>query len=348
MSRFRRSWLASAKRFQIAEVAKADWSLFLESAVGSSTFSSVEWVQDAAQAMETQASESRATGAQARFLGAWDGDRLLAGVAGVVSGKGWRQRFSTPPLFPHTGILYRPLATNRPAHIESERSAATAALVDSLCRQFTRTHLTHTPAFTDTREFLWAGWDVQPRYTYHIDLPDDRSKVWDGFERRTRTAVRKAEKTGFHVEPATDVTELRRLYGLVYGGEHNAPVPGATLQHLTELAAAGGRVQGWQCLAPTGETASVVFFVADGDTLCAWVAGANPDHRDSGATSLIYWHVLQTTSCRRFDFVGANLASIAFFKRGFGGNLVPYFSTEGFGSSGLRTLAGLQRAVRRS
>ena len=46
-------------------------------------------------------------------------------------------------------------------------------------------------------------------------------------------------------------------------------------------------------------------------------------------------------------FVGANLASIAFFKRGFGGELLPYFATEGFGSSLLRTAVRLRRAMRR-
>ena len=77
------------------------------------------------------------------------------------------------------------------------------------------------------------------------------------------------------------------------------------------------------------------------------MAGADPSHRDSGATSLLYWKVMEGTTRARFDFVGANLASIAFFKRGFGGDLVPYFATEGFGSPLLRSAVRLRRVLRR-
>lgn len=328
--------MTRAERFRIDEVPPAVWDDFLEDAVGATLFSGADWVRDAAQA----------TGTSARLVGAWDGDQLVAGVAGATSGSGWRRRFMTPHLLPHTGFLFRPATTDRPAHIESERSGATAALIEYLQAGHARIHLTHAPEVVDTREFLWAGWEVQPRYTYRIELPEDRSSVWDGFERRTRTAVRKAEKTGYRVEPTTDIAELRRLYGQVYGGQSNAPVPGDVLEKMAHLALDAGRVEGWRCLAPAGDTACVVFFVPSGDTLYAWVAGADPAHRDSGATSLLYWRVLEGTTRSRFDFVGANLASIAFFKRGFGGDLVPYFATEGFGNPVLRMAVGLRRALR--
>lgn len=337
MSRFRRWCLANAERFRIDEVPPAVWADFVEGAAGATVFSGADWVRDATQA----------TGTTPRLVGAWDGEQLVAGVAGATSGSGWRRRFTTPDLMPHTGFLFRPATTDRPAHIESERSGAAAALIEHLQTDYGRIHVTHAPEVVDTREFLWAGWDVQPRYTYRIELPDDRSAVWDGFERRTRTAVRKAEKTGYRVESTTDIAELRRLYCQVYGGESQAPVHGEVLERMVGLAADAGRAEGWRCLAPEGDTACVVFFVPGGETLYAWVAGADPAHRDSGATSLLYWKVMEGTKRSRFDFVGANLASIAFFKRGFGGELLPYFATEGFGSSLLRTAVRLRRAMRR-
>ncbi|HJP34033.1 MAG TPA: GNAT family N-acetyltransferase [Candidatus Latescibacteria bacterium] len=329
--------MAPAERFRIDIVAPDVWNRFLETADGATIFSHAEWMATAAQA----------SGAESRLLGAWDGDHLVAGVAGVSTGSGWRRRFSTPDLSPHTGFLFRPSTTDRPAHIESERSGATGALLEHLQANNARIHLTHSPSLVDAREFVWAGWQVQPRYTYQIELPEDRTPVWDGFERRTRTAVRKAEKAGFRVEASNDAVELRRLYGQVYGGEERAPVAGNIVEKMVELALETGRAEGWRCQAPSGATAAVVFFVPDGDTLYAWVAGADPAQRDSGATSLLYWKVMESSPCSRFDFVGANLAAIAFFKRGFGGLLVPYFATEGFGHPLLRTAVGLRRAIRR-
>ncbi|MDA0337440.1 MAG: GNAT family N-acetyltransferase [bacterium] len=329
--------MARADSYRIETVSPGDWRTFLGDASGSAVFSAGDWLGAAA----------KATGSEAQFLGAWAGEHLVAGVAGVVSGSGWRRRFATPELLPHTGFLFRPAPTDRPAHVEAERSGATSALIQHLQSRYARIHLTHTPALLDTRQFLWAGWDVQPRYTYHIPLPADRDCVWGGFERRTRTAVRKAEKAGYQVEPTADITELRRLYGLVYGGEADAPVHGEILHSMAQSAIEGDLVEGWRCVAPDGETASVVLFARGGNTLGAWVAGADPLHRDSGATSMLYWHVLRDTACTHFDFVGANLDSIAFFKRGFGGELIPYFATEGFGSAALRSVVHLRRALRR-
>ncbi|HIG17491.1 MAG TPA: hypothetical protein EYQ31_09495 [Candidatus Handelsmanbacteria bacterium] len=65
--------MASAKHFHIDEVAPAVWAEFLSNAVGATIFSDADWVQDAALA----------SGGTPRLLGAWDGDHLVAGVAGV-------------------------------------------------------------------------------------------------------------------------------------------------------------------------------------------------------------------------------------------------------------------------
>lgn len=312
------------------------WDEFLPSAVGATPFIGSAWMGLAAEAM----------GAQLELVGAFDGDQLVAGCAGVVTGSGWRQCLSTPPLLPHTGFVFRPTASARLPQIESDRSTACAGLIGHLQQRFARVHLTHAPALVDTRPFQWAHWQVTPRYTYHIDLPADRTQVWDGFERRTRTAIRKAQKGGYRVEASTDIDELRRLYAAVYGGESGAPVPAATVQQMAVAALQAGLIEGWRCVAPSGETAAVVFFARSEQTLYAWVAGADPAHRDAGATSLLYWHVLEQTPCAHFDFVGANMSSIAFFKRGFGGRLVPYAATEGFGHPLARTLAGLRRVLR--
>lgn len=327
--------MTGSDKLRIEVVDTERWDKFVLNAVGTTPFIQSGWMQLAAEAQA----------AQCQLLGAFDGEHLVAGCAGVISGGGWRQRFATPALLPHTGFVFRQSTSDRTPHIESERSAATTALLHDLQQRFARVQLTHAPALTDARPFQWAGWQVTPRYTYHLSLSEDRTQVWDGFERRTRTAIRKAEKTGYRVEACTDTDELRRLYGAVYGGEAGAPVPAGIMQNMAAAASADGLVEGWRCMSAAGETAAAVFFARDQETLYAWVAGADPAHRDAGATSLLYWHVLQHTTCSHFDFVGANMPSIAFFKRGFGGDLVPYCATEGFGHPLARTVAGLRRAL---
>ena len=178
---------------EIREVDGDAWDGFLRGAAGTTPFSTSPWLACAA-----------AAGVAPRILGAFRRDQLIAGVAGAETGRGWRRRFATPQLFPHTGFVFRAATTDRPAHVESERAAATRALIQHLQDGYPRVHLTHPPELVDPRQFQWAGWEVTPRFTYCVELPADRQVVWDGFERRTRTAVRKAEKEGYRVEPAAD------------------------------------------------------------------------------------------------------------------------------------------------
>lgn len=310
--------MPDAEAHQIRPVEPAAWDEFVTTAAGSTPFCTEPWLTCAA----------KAAGVSRQALGVYRREQLIAGVSGCEYGRGWRRRFATPDLLPHTGFLFRPATTDRPAHVESERVAATSALVAHLQAAYPRVQLTHPPALTDARPFLWSGWDVAPRYTYLVELPPDRQQVWDGFERRTRTAVRKAEKGGYRVEAATDTAELRHLYGLVYGTEAQAPVAGAVVEAMAHVALDEGLAQGHRVVSPAGDTAAVVLFAERDERLYAWVAGADPAHRDTGATSLLYWRVLEQATAHSFDFVGANLAPIALFKRGFGGCLTGYYATS--------------------
>ena len=79
----------------------------------------------------------------------------------------------------------------------------------------------------------------------------------------------------------------------------------------------------------------------------AWVAGADPQHNSSGATSCYTGATSSSAPKTRFDFVGANLPAVAFFKRGLGGDLIPYYATEYFGTPWLRRAASLKRFLSR-
>ena len=98
-------------------------------------------------------------------------------------------------------------------------------------------------------------------------------------------------------------------------------------------------------VSPDGDIASIVIFVEGFDTLYAWVAGADPAFNASGATSLLYWRSFQQSRLKKFDFVGANRPAIAKFKRGFGGDLVPYFVVDGFKSAAVRTAVTCKNAL---
>lgn len=321
--------------YEVAEITDAaEWDTFAASALGATPFATSAWLDCAGAGGH----------GPVRLIGCRRKGRLVAGVSGqCVRARGGRQLI-TPPLLPHGGFLLAPPTSDRPALQEAERSGAFGALIQYLGREFGAVHLTHAPDLTDVREFAWAGWTTRPRYTYQLDLAD-RQAVWDTMERRTRATIRKAGEAGFRLVPAEDDSLLRDLYEAVYERQDGgAPVDPAAVEAVARRARAAGLTETWAVESPEGEPAAVVAFTRGGHCTYAWVAGAAPACRDSGATPLLYWEFLQRTEAARFDFAGANIPAIALFKRGFGGSLVSYFAVDGYRSPLRRSLAALRRA----
>ena len=168
-------------------------------------------------------------------------------------------------------------------------------------------------------------------YTYLIDLRD-LDKLWNVlFEKRTNNAIRKAEKSGFTVDKAHDAAVLSDLYKAIYTKQNRRPpVAPDILSAFYRAASETGMAQMYMAADRAGNPASVCVIVLEGTKAYAWVSGADPDADKLGATSLLYWRMFEdlATSHSRFDFVGANMPSIAKFKRGFGGVLDVYYMTE--------------------
>ena len=61
--------------------------------------------------------------------------------------------------------------------------------------------LIHTsPRFLDIRPFKWSGYEIEPRYTYEIDLTLGQKAIWENFGKNLKYYLRKTEKEGVTVE----------------------------------------------------------------------------------------------------------------------------------------------------
>jgi len=312
------------------------WDAFVRKAVGSTVFSTSTWLHCSAEA----------TGGEIHRLGCFRNGNLIAGVAGLARKRSGLQRLETPELTPHTGLLLAPIQSKGPAKAEAEQHRACDLLIEYLETQYDHVLLVHTPAIGDMRPFTWRDWDARLRYTYQLDLADTKI-LWDKIERRTRTVIRKAEKLGYTLQSTDDVALFRRLYETLYNQQSGgAPIAAATTERFVAAVLKTGLGQAYKVESPEGQVASVVVFVNDSDTTYAWAAGADPALNNTGATSLLYWQYFATTPLKRFDFVGANIPAVAFFKRGFGGDLKAYYVTEGYKSKWVKRALSARRALR--
>ncbi|MGY8823277.1 MAG: GNAT family N-acetyltransferase [Candidatus Latescibacterota bacterium] len=311
------------------------WDSFVDSALGGSPFSKQAWLDCSANAL----------GGHPTYLGIFKNDKLVAGLAAIAHRRRGFTRLETPELTPHTGLLLAPIESKGPAKIEAETHRASELLIDYLRCHYDHVRLSHSPSLHDVRPFSWAGWQPRVRYTYQMNL-SNLDALWERIERRTRTTIRKAEKLGYTLEETDDLDLFCSLYELIYTRQKQAPpVATAKIQSFVGSALGEKLARMYAISSPTGETAAIVAFVEDCDTSYAWVAGTDPAHNNTGATSLLYWQYFSLCEKARFDFVGANLPAISFFKRGLGGDLVPYYATEGFGNTWLKKAVHLKRFI---
>ncbi len=308
------------------------WDAFVEQSSGGSPFATAAWLHCAA----------RALGGEPLCLGVFKGDVLIAGLSGLTYKRRGVERIETPELTPHTGLLLAPVESKGPAKVEAERHRAAELLIEYL-QTCGHARLTHAPALGDVRPFTWAGWQARVRYTYQMDL-SNLDALWERVERRTRTAIRKAQKLGYRLVQTDDIDLLCHQYEMIYARHgHDAPIAPQKIRRFVEDAIGTGQARLFAAQSPAGATATIVAFVEGASTSYAWIAGADPQHNSSGATSLLYWQYFEQCAQQRFDFVGANIPAVAFFKRGLGGDLVPYYTTEHFGNAWLRRAAALKR-----
>lgn len=84
----------------------------------------------------------------------------------------------------------------------------------------------------------------------------------------------------------------------------------------------------------SGQVVALQVIVLDKNTVYTWIYGTIPEKNYTGADSLLIWEAIKRyrNTHKFLDLMGANIPSIAFFKKGFGGKLTPYYVTERFSS----------------
>lgn len=248
----------------------------------------------------------------------WDGEALAAGALVFEKRVGPFRAAALPPFAQYvTPVLVAPL---RDTDVHHDRSAL-GALADLLRTSFDQVNLALHPSLTDTRALHWAGWEVQPAYTYRLNLQGRTSTTegWSGTTRRTY----QNEAERYTVDEGSDhIGEALALVEASHTRQgHGLDVETATAEALMRSLAAAGLLRVFVARSPAAEAG--LFVLSDGRTAHYWMAGSVPG---AGMTALV-GHILarlQEEGTAYFDFAGANVPSIAEFKRKFGGTLVPY------------------------
>lgn len=178
-----------------------------------------------------------------------------------------------------------------------------------------------TDRYPDVRPFLWNDFEVEPSYTYVLDLSPGADELLDRFSSGARRNIRDVDEDDYTVEEGDRRTirrTVRDVKGRVeaHGDEFNLTPEFATdlYESLPE-----GYVRPYVCRVE-GEYAGGIVTFERGDTVYRWQGGAKPDS-DVPVNELLDWHIIRDSIERgktRYDLVGAMIPQLCEYKAKFG------------------------------
>jgi len=312
-------------KLEILEIHDPDvWDAFVRTSPQGTMFATSAWLEAAAEALG---------GTPVRF-GCCRGGDLVGGCGLLRIQKMGLKKATTPALTPYSGFLSAPSSTRRAAQEEGRRTAVAAQLTERLEGDFHYVLLRHPPMLHDVRPFGWRDWSVDVRYTYLVSLQDVEA-TWSNFEHSIRKQINKAEKQGIKITESEDIGLFLGLQERSFARQKIAPPLALDrMRTFYERLRARDRCRLFVAEDGFGHPLSARIVVPGFDTAYDWVAGADPDYYATGATPLLVWTIMKELSKTHsyFDFSGANLPSVARFKRGFGGELRSFYITEKYSS----------------
>ena len=299
------------------------WDEFVLNSTHGTVYSTSKWLNAGATAQ----------GGNSVILGVWEENELIAGVSFVEIIRGPLKKATTPVLTPYGGFIYNSDPDKPHSDNESLHLLCAEKLISSLQKKYHHVFLVHSPGFFDIRPFSWQNWKESVRYTYLLDLTDT-DKLMGNVRERVKRKIRKAERSIIY-GGSINAGQTGEMYAKIFRDrDRETPVPPKMVASMVGELVKTGLVEINTAQEASGETVALQVLVLGKDTVYTWVYGTIPEKNYTGADSLLIWDAIKRyhKTHKMLDLVGANIPSIAFFKKGFGGVLTPYYVTENYSS----------------
>ena len=288
-----------------SEVLIADesqWNSFLSKAANPVPFSSSWWRNAICELFDYSADY---------LLLCRHGEFICGTIAYYAKGK---TRFAKHPyLTPYNTIIY----SNA---VDADKSKAISVLLDYIKKKY------YYPYFVfDTGAILLysdvSGWNVSNGSTYIVD--PSTTKLDNNIIRRSK----KCESEGFYVNFTFMPHAFVGLYMQTVKRQRIAVMPDETrLIRFIEALNASGFVWMASCYDAGGKLHASWMQVVSDDILYNWNAASDSSLMNKGGTSFLVTQMLSEIrkKYRKWDLCGADIPSVAKFKKGIGGDLVSY------------------------
>lgn len=252
------------------------------------------------------------------------GSETLGFMPMHIKSRGPLKWATMPPLTPYLGpwALY-PHGQKTPAKVGFEVEVF-SNLAEQMSHLSKATFYAH-PAVTNVLPFQWYGFSTALRYTYVIEHIGNTDSVWMGLRGNLRQEIKKAREaiSVTEVSDATELFDLKTMQSKEHSGLNFDKA------YFQRVQSALHQLGDWLCLRACnshGQTLALALFPYDKD-MGYYLAGAiHPNHRTTGALSLLLWTALERLpeKTNAFNLEGGMKPNIERYFRAFGAQPAPY------------------------
>lgn len=278
--------------------------------------------------------------------GAWaevtvrKGEEVVARLPYILKQRMGLRVTTQPKLTPNLGPWMRATGAKYANRLGDEKNMLNALIEQLPSADLFRQNF--APQVTSWLPFHWAGYQVSVSCTYRIPNLRDLESVWENCLSNIRGYVLKAKKT-LTVRDDLSMDRLMEVTEMTFRRQNCAqPFSRELVSRIDE--ACGTRQCRKALFAEDGQGRihAVAYIVWDSEAAYYLLSGADPDLRNSGASSLLLWEAIRyaSTVTKAFDFEGSRIEPIERFFRAFGGQQIPYYCVKKTGRR-MRALLGL-------
>jgi lipid II:glycine glycyltransferase (peptidoglycan interpeptide bridge formation enzyme) len=260
--------------------------------------------------------------------GVFDNDRKLVAAFYLYKTKMFGLTYyKNPPYTPHIGLCYKNKSSNKAnaltfdKNLISELADFIASLKSGL---FT---LAMPTQIKDTQPFIWKKFKTIPNYTYQLDLHLSTDQLLQNMASDKRNSLKKAEKDGMLTKLTADYTIVEQLILKTFNRKQKSVDAEFVNKILFTFSNPGNSFAFVSYL--NDKPISTAFFLTDDHTCYYLLGGYDNENKHQGAGVSAIWYAIQYAKEKRlsiFDFEGSMLPEVEKFFRGFGGDLVPYYT----------------------
>lgn len=178
--------------------------------------------------------------------------------------------------------------------------------------------------------FIWKGFTASPRVTYRLNDLSDLDVIYSRFAK----IVKKNIKSAINKVEIRESDDVKPLYGLMektFGMQKRKyPYSYTFIESIYTACRFHNAGKIFYAYDQAGNLHSGTMFVYDENTCYYLLAGTDPQHRSSGANSLLVWEGIRFASkmSKCFDFEGSMIEGIENFVRQFGGEPIVYYEVK--------------------